>query len=44
MGGDAWPAVQAFGIERLDAMPRFTRVGETTLGDDMLTEFVRKVE
>ena len=37
MGGDAWPAVQAFGIERLDAMPRFTRVGETPLGDDMLT-------
>ena len=44
MGGDAWPAVQAFGIERLDAMPRFTRVGETPLGDDMLTEFVRKVD
>ena len=44
MGGDAWPAVQAFGIERLEAMPRFTRVGETPLGDDMLTEFVRKVD
>jgi diaminohydroxyphosphoribosylaminopyrimidine deaminase/5-amino-6-(5-phosphoribosylamino)uracil reductase len=42
MGGDAWPAVQAFGVERLDAMPRFTRVGETPLGDDMLTEFVRR--
>lgn len=41
MGGDAWPAVQAFGIERLGAMPRFTRVGGTALGDDMLSEFVR---
>lgn len=42
MGGDAWPAVQAFGIEHLAAMPRFTRVGDTVLGDDMLTEFVRR--
>jgi diaminohydroxyphosphoribosylaminopyrimidine deaminase/5-amino-6-(5-phosphoribosylamino)uracil reductase len=42
MGGDAWPAVQAFGVERLDAMPRFVRVGETALGEDMLTEFARK--
>ena len=42
MGGDAWPAVQAFGIERLGVMPRFTRVGGTALGDDVLSEFVRK--
>ncbi len=42
MGGDGWPAVQAFGTEHLDAMPRFIRVGETPLGDDMLTEFARK--
>lgn len=42
MGSDAWPAVQAFGIQRLAAMPRFTRVGDTPLGDDMLSEFVRK--
>jgi diaminohydroxyphosphoribosylaminopyrimidine deaminase / 5-amino-6-(5-phosphoribosylamino)uracil reductase len=42
LGGDAWPAVQAFGIEQLDAMPRFTRVGQTPLGDDTLTEFARK--
>ena len=42
MGGDAWPAVQAFGIDHLAAMPRFTRVGETPLGDDMLTEFARR--
>jgi diaminohydroxyphosphoribosylaminopyrimidine deaminase / 5-amino-6-(5-phosphoribosylamino)uracil reductase len=41
MGGDAWPAVQAFGIDRLDAMPRFVRQRVTPLGDDMLTEFTR---
>jgi diaminohydroxyphosphoribosylaminopyrimidine deaminase/5-amino-6-(5-phosphoribosylamino)uracil reductase len=43
MGADAWPAVQAFGIERLDDMPRFVRTAETPLGDDMLIEFTRKV-
>ena len=43
MGGDGWPAVQAFGVERLDAMPRFSRVAETPLGDDMLTEFDEEV-
>ena len=43
MGGDGWPAVQAFGIEHINAMPRFMRVAETPLGDDMLTEYVRKV-
>jgi diaminohydroxyphosphoribosylaminopyrimidine deaminase/5-amino-6-(5-phosphoribosylamino)uracil reductase len=42
MGGDAWPAVAALGIEHLAAMPRFTQVGETALGNDMLTEFVGK--
>jgi diaminohydroxyphosphoribosylaminopyrimidine deaminase / 5-amino-6-(5-phosphoribosylamino)uracil reductase len=42
MGGDAWPAVQAFGIERLDAMPRFSRIAETRLGDDILSEFGRR--
>ncbi|HEY3848933.1 MAG TPA: bifunctional diaminohydroxyphosphoribosylaminopyrimidine deaminase/5-amino-6-(5-phosphoribosylamino)uracil reductase RibD [Acetobacteraceae bacterium] len=41
MGGDAWPAVQAFGVDRLDAMPRFVRQSATQLGEDMLTEFVR---
>ena len=41
MGGDGWPAVQAFGIDRLDAMPRFVRRHATPLGDDMLTEFER---
>jgi len=42
LGGDAWPAVQAFGIEHLAAIPRFRRVAETRLGDDMLSEFERK--
>ena len=30
MGGDGWPAVQAFGIDRLDAMPRFVRAARDT--------------
>jgi diaminohydroxyphosphoribosylaminopyrimidine deaminase/5-amino-6-(5-phosphoribosylamino)uracil reductase len=42
MGGDAWPAVQAFGVEGIAGMPRFTRVGDTALGDDMLTELARR--
>jgi len=37
LGGDGWPAVQAFGVQLLDVMPRFTRIAETPLGDDMLT-------
>lgn len=41
MGGDGWPAAQAFGIERLDAMPRFVRQSILALGDDMLSEFIR---
>lgn len=41
MGGDGWPAVQAFGIEKLAAMPRFTPLRSTPLGDDTLTELVR---
>jgi diaminohydroxyphosphoribosylaminopyrimidine deaminase/5-amino-6-(5-phosphoribosylamino)uracil reductase len=41
MGGDGWPAVQAFGVERLDQMPRFTRDCETVIGSDMLSEYTR---
>jgi len=41
MGGDGWPAVQAFGIDALDALPRFIRRHATPLGDDMLAEFER---
>ena len=41
MGGDGWPGVQAFGIEKLTDMPRFKRTGVTQLGPDLLTEFAR---
>lgn len=46
MGGDGWPAVQAFGIDSLSDMPRFTRLAPALLnfetGSDMLTEFTRQ--
>ncbi len=42
MGGDGWPAVQAFGIERLDEMPRFTRDCQIAIGNDMLSEYKRQ--
>jgi diaminohydroxyphosphoribosylaminopyrimidine deaminase/5-amino-6-(5-phosphoribosylamino)uracil reductase len=38
MGGDGWPAAQAFGTAALAGMPRFQRVGARPIGDDMLTE------
>ncbi len=41
MGGDGWPAVQGFGVERLQGMPRFRRRSSTPFGDDMLSEFER---
>jgi diaminohydroxyphosphoribosylaminopyrimidine deaminase / 5-amino-6-(5-phosphoribosylamino)uracil reductase len=41
LGADGWPAVQGFGIGRLDDMPRYIRIGETPFGHDMLTEFAR---
>jgi diaminohydroxyphosphoribosylaminopyrimidine deaminase/5-amino-6-(5-phosphoribosylamino)uracil reductase len=41
MGGDGWPAVQAFGVERLALMPRFVRRAMRPLGDDMLSEYDR---
>jgi len=41
MGGDGWPAAQAFGTDRLAAMPRFVRTSATELGEDMLTELRR---
>ncbi len=41
MGGDGWPAAQAFGSDRLAAMPRFVRVSATGLGEDMFTELRR---
>ena len=41
MGGDGWPAVQAFGVEGLAEMPRFTRRDTMPVGSDVLTEFER---
>ena len=42
MGGDGWPAVQAFVIETLAAMPRFRRHCVTAIGTDMLSEYSRQ--
>ncbi len=39
MGGDGWPAAQAFGVDHLADMPRFTRRRVVALGPDMLTEY-----
>ncbi len=41
MGGDAWPAAQAFGVSHLADMPRFVRSTATPVGSDMLTELRR---
>ena len=41
MGGDGWPAAQAFGTTALQDMPRFRRVDSRPMGDDMLTELSR---
>jgi diaminohydroxyphosphoribosylaminopyrimidine deaminase/5-amino-6-(5-phosphoribosylamino)uracil reductase len=42
MGGDGWPAVQAFGIDRLALMPRFQRHCATPAGHDMVTLYARQ--
>ncbi len=41
MGGDGLPAAQAFGVTQLATMPRFTRIAQRAIGDDMLTEYQR---
>jgi diaminohydroxyphosphoribosylaminopyrimidine deaminase/5-amino-6-(5-phosphoribosylamino)uracil reductase len=41
MGGDGWPAAQAFGADRLSAIPKFVRASATPVGEDMLTELRR---
>lgn len=41
MGGDGFPAAQAFGVTALDAMPRFVRTDARPVGADMLTELRR---
>jgi diaminohydroxyphosphoribosylaminopyrimidine deaminase/5-amino-6-(5-phosphoribosylamino)uracil reductase len=39
MGGDGWPAAQAFGVADLAAMPRFVRTGLRAIGEDVFTEY-----
>jgi diaminohydroxyphosphoribosylaminopyrimidine deaminase/5-amino-6-(5-phosphoribosylamino)uracil reductase len=39
MGGDGWPAAQAFGVAKLADMPRFIPVSRERLGEDMLSTF-----
>jgi diaminohydroxyphosphoribosylaminopyrimidine deaminase/5-amino-6-(5-phosphoribosylamino)uracil reductase len=39
IGGDGWPAAQAFGIHSLGDMPRFIPMSQQRLGVDMLTNF-----
>lgn len=41
MGGDGWPAAQAFGVASLLDMPRFVRDHAGPVGADMLTELRR---
>jgi diaminohydroxyphosphoribosylaminopyrimidine deaminase/5-amino-6-(5-phosphoribosylamino)uracil reductase len=41
IGGDGWPAAQAFGVTTLAKMPRFTPVAQERWGDDMLSTFTR---
>ena len=42
MGGDGLPAIQAFGLQSLDRMPRFRRDCQTAIGNDMLSEYTRQ--
>jgi len=42
MGGDGWPGVQAFGVEKLAMMPRFNLLRATRVGEDWLTEYARR--
>ncbi len=39
IGGDGWPAAQAFGVTTLAGMPRFVPMAQERWGDDMLTTF-----
>jgi len=41
MGGNGWPAAQAFGAATLAAMPRFVRTELRALGPDMLSLYRR---
>ncbi len=42
IGGDGWPAAQAFGVTTLAGMPRFVPMRQERWGDDMLTTFRSK--
>ncbi len=39
IGGDGWPAAQAFGVAHLTDMPRFTLLAQEQWGDDLLSTF-----
>jgi diaminohydroxyphosphoribosylaminopyrimidine deaminase/5-amino-6-(5-phosphoribosylamino)uracil reductase len=39
IGGDGWPAAQAFGVAHLTDMPRFTLLAQERWGDDLLSTF-----
>ena len=39
IGGDGWPAAQAFGVTALASMPRFKLMAQERFGDDMLTTY-----
>jgi diaminohydroxyphosphoribosylaminopyrimidine deaminase/5-amino-6-(5-phosphoribosylamino)uracil reductase len=41
IGGDGWPAAQAFGVVHLADMPRFVPMAQERWGDDMLSTFRR---
>jgi diaminohydroxyphosphoribosylaminopyrimidine deaminase / 5-amino-6-(5-phosphoribosylamino)uracil reductase len=41
MGGDGWPAVQGFGMEKIATLPRFIRTRSIPFGSDMMTELKR---
>ena len=39
IGGDGWPAAQAFGVSTLASMPRFKLMARESFGDDILTTY-----
>lgn len=41
IGGDGWPAAQAFGAATFAQMPRFALRAQRRLGDDMLSDYER---
>jgi diaminohydroxyphosphoribosylaminopyrimidine deaminase/5-amino-6-(5-phosphoribosylamino)uracil reductase len=41
LGGDGFPAAEAFGVEALTAMPRFRRTDMQAVGEDVMTAFAR---